>query len=57
MFCKFYLVPQPGSGDVYRSEVSVLAQQPWMRSEEKELPEDACGVSSANHIAVKEEAK
>jgi len=23
----------------------------------KELPEDACGVSSANHIAVREEAK
>ena len=35
----------------------MLEQQPWMRSEKKELPEYACGVSSANHVAVKDEAK
>lgn len=35
----------------------MLEQWPWMRSEKKELPEEACGLSSANHVAVKEEAK
>jgi len=36
----------------------MLERQPWRRSEKKELPEkDACGVSSANYVAAKQEAK
>lgn len=35
----------------------MLEKQLWMRSEKKELPEDACGLSSANHVAVKEQVK
>lgn len=32
----------------------MLEQQPWMRSEKEELPEDARSFSPADHVAVKE---